>query len=135
MSLLQIVNDMVDFPKINVGEIRLIEGRASITDMLEHCVLAHFTLSIRRKVKPHVSDRTRYFEFPAIRLAQSFADSQQSDRQRIQAHAVRKVSRALAADHGENLGATVLKSSTPPTQVSIEKIAKSWCRVPNSELV
>jgi hypothetical protein len=107
----------------------------SMTDMLERIVMAHAARSIRQKVELHASDGARYSEFPATRPAQSFADSQQSDRQRIQVHIVRTVSCALHDGHGENLGAAVRKIHTEPPQISIEKIAKSRCGAPNSELV
>ena len=54
MGLLQVVNDVLDFSKIDVGEMRLTEEWASITDTLERVVLAHAPLSIRQKVKLYV---------------------------------------------------------------------------------
>ncbi|KAA1003612.1 hypothetical protein FVF58_35795 [Paraburkholderia panacisoli] len=115
-GLLQVVNDTMDFSKIDVDEMCLNEEWASMTDTLERIVLAHAARSIRQKVQLHASDGARNSEFPATRPAQSFADSQQSDRQCIQVHAVRKI-------------------YTEPPQISIEKIAKSRCGAPNSELV
>lgn len=55
MGLLQVVNDVLDFSKIDVGEMRLSQEWASITDTLERVVLAHAPLSVRhKKVKLYV---------------------------------------------------------------------------------
>ncbi|WP_322030831.1 hybrid sensor histidine kinase/response regulator [Paraburkholderia sp. J76] len=72
-ELLQIVSDVLDFSKIDVGQMKLNEGLGSIVALLERITLAHAPLAVRQRLPFYlVIDRTlpAQLHFDAVRLAQ-----------------------------------------------------------------
>ncbi|WMD18514.1 ATP-binding protein [Achromobacter seleniivolatilans] len=72
-SLLQIVNDVLDFSKMDVSQMRLSEEWSSVTDLLNRIVLAHAPLAVRQRLSFYfVMDRgiPAQLKFDAVRLAQ-----------------------------------------------------------------
>ncbi|MFY0477186.1 ATP-binding protein [Achromobacter marplatensis] len=72
-GLLQIVNDVLDFSKMDVSEMRLTEEWTSVTDLLDRIVLTHAPLAVRHRLRFYfVMDRAlpAQMKVDPIRLAQ-----------------------------------------------------------------
>lgn len=72
-ELLQIVSDVLDFSKIDVGQMKLAEEPGSITELLGRVALAHAPLAVRQHLPFYlVMDRAipAALHFDAVRLAQ-----------------------------------------------------------------
>ncbi|WP_321933291.1 hybrid sensor histidine kinase/response regulator [Paraburkholderia sp. J8-2] len=72
-ELLQIVSDVLDFSKIDVGQMKLVEEAGSIAGLLVRIALAHAPLAVRQRLPFYlVMDRTipAQLHFDAMRLAQ-----------------------------------------------------------------
>ncbi len=72
-GLLQIVNDVLDFAKIDFDELRLVEEWASVAELLEGATLAHAPLAQRQRLKLYlVIDRNvpATLLFDTVRLSQ-----------------------------------------------------------------
>jgi two-component system, NarL family, capsular synthesis sensor histidine kinase RcsC len=72
-ELRQIVNDVLDFSKIDVGQMRLSETSASITQLLERIALSHAALAVRQGLSFYlVIDRAipARLIFDPVRVAQ-----------------------------------------------------------------
>ncbi|WP_233885612.1 hybrid sensor histidine kinase/response regulator [Paraburkholderia flagellata] len=72
-ELLQIVSDVLDFSKIDVGQMKLVEEAGSIAGLLVRVALAHAPLAVRQRVPFYlVMDRAipAQLHFDAMRLAQ-----------------------------------------------------------------
>ncbi|MEM5317679.1 ATP-binding protein [Paraburkholderia sp. JHI869] len=72
-ELLQIVSDVLDFSKIDVGQMKLVEAPGSIAGLLVRIALAHAPLAVRQHLPFYlVMDRgiPDQLHFDAVRLAQ-----------------------------------------------------------------
>lgn len=72
-ELLQIVSDVLDFSKIDVGQMKLVEEAGSIAGLLVRVALAHAPLAVRQRLPFYlVMDRAipAQLHFDAMRLAQ-----------------------------------------------------------------
>lgn len=73
MGLLQVVNDVLDFSKIDVGEFRIDEEWASVTTLLKRIALSHAHLAVEQGIRFYlVLDRaipSRLF-FDSVRISQ-----------------------------------------------------------------
>lgn len=73
MGLLQIVNDMLDFSKMDVGELGLVEEWASIADLLDSIAMAHAPLAVEKGLQFYVVFERNIpsrLRFDAIRVSQ-----------------------------------------------------------------